>query len=412
MSKIKHRWLWIVVVLEVGLIGGLLIWGIGLQSAKHPAPVQPAPQATRSYKSPKVELALIAGGFAQPTAIVATGNTDDTRLFVLEQSGTARAITATGATLAGPLLDISSKVQNSGEMGLLGLAFHPKVGKAHPYLYLNYVDKTQTTIIARYTITFGSPIVWSVDPASEKVLLRIKQPYPNHNGGNMAFGPDGYLYIGMGDGGAGGDPENRAQNPNELLGKILRINVDAGEPFAIPADNPFAKNGGKPEIWDMGLRNPWRFSFDRQTGDLYIADVGQGNYEEIDYEKAGGKGGNNYGWRCYEGLNAYNAEHCQPADSYARPATIYDHTEGRCSVTGGFVYRGSRFPALSGRYFYGDYCGGQLYYGTWNSGVMESMLAAKTDLGITAFGEDNTGELYVADYKTGSIYRITDTANP
>ena len=408
MTKIKIKWLWIVVGLEVAVIAGLFVWALAFREADQPKVQTPKTQnTTPSLKTPKIELFQVANGLIEPVAITAMPSASDKRLFVVEQDGTIRIIGADKKLDPAPFLDIKSKVQSSGEMGLLGLAFHPKVAENN-FFYVNYVDKSSNTVVARYTI---SQTTGRADPGSEKLILKIRQPYSNHNGGALVFGPDKYLYIGMGDGGSAGDPENRAQSMNDLLGKMLRINVDSGNPYAIPGDNPFVEEGGKPEIWAYGLRNPWRFSFDRKTGDMYIADVGQGSYEEISRQPATSKGGDNYGWRCHEGLHEYNIAGCQSADNYVKPIIEYGHTEGRCSVTGGYVYRGSKYPALAGKYFYGDFCGGQLYYTQQKDSQWEVMAALDTLYQITTFGEDSAGELYTADYATGTVYQVTDTAN-
>lgn len=411
MSKIRVQWLWIVIAAEVVMIGALLVWGLVINQ-KEDAPAETKKPDTQqntkpAYKTPKIELAQVVGGLTKPVTITAMPDVADKRLFVVEQDGLIRTVKADKTLDATPFLDIKSKVKSSGEMGLLGLAFHPNVAD-NRYFYVNYVDKNQATVIARYTISKTTGLG---DPSSEKILLKISQPYPNHKGGNVAFGPDGYLYIGMGDGGSGGDPENRGQNKNELLGKMLRINVDSGDTYAIPADNPYANGGAKPEIWALGLRNPWRFSFDRKTGDLYIADVGQGDYEEINLQKAGSKGAENYGWRCYEGVHEYKTDGCQSAESYVKPIVEYNHTEGRCSVTGGYAYQGSKYPALTGKYFYADFCGGQLYYAEQASGTWTVVSAGSTGHQVSTFGEDSSGEVYLANYGTGVIYQITDTAN-
>jgi glucose/arabinose dehydrogenase len=391
---------------EVLVLVGLLafIW-------TRPAPkVVETPRQTTELAplaEPKVELKSYASGLTMPTAIAATNDPADRRLFVVEQAGIVRVVKQDGTLESDPFLDIVSKVQAGGEMGLLGLAFHPKLSQ-NPYFYVNYIDKQRNTIIARYEI---SDQTGRADTAGEKVLLKIAQPYPNHNGGELAFGPDGYLYIGLGDGGSGGDPENHAQNKNELLGKMLRIDVDKGDPYAVPSDNPFAKDGGKPEIWALGLRNPWRFSFDSKTGDMFIADVGQGEIEEIDFQAKNNKGGTNYGWRCFEGTRGFNLQGCQDKSSYVTPILEYDHTEGRCSVTGGYVYRGKTYPALDGLYFYGDYCGGQIYSSSQSGETWTAVLAASTDRGLSTFGQDSRGELYVANLETGIIHQITDIAN-
>jgi glucose/arabinose dehydrogenase len=289
----------------------------------------------------------------------------------------------------------------------LGIAYHPKTAE-NKFFYVNYTDKSQNTIVARYTI---SSKTGRADKDSEKVLLKLKQPYTNHNGGGVAFGPDGFLYIGMGDGGSGGDPQNYAQNPDDLLGKMLRIDADKGIMYDIPAGNPFAKSGGKPEIWASGLRNPWRFSFDAKSGDLYIADVGQGDYEEVNFQPATSKGGENYGWRCYEGAQVFNDKGCKDAATYVKPILQYDHGDRRCSITGGYVYRGKAFPALDGNYFYGDYCNGQIFYARKVKSAWQSTLGKATTMQISTFGEDSAHELYVADYVRGTLFQITDTAN-
>jgi glucose/arabinose dehydrogenase len=405
MSKIKMRWLWLIAGLEVAGIATLLIWNFVFRQSTPAPPPQTTQNSDIGYKTPKIELAQVVTGLSKPTAITAMPDATDKRLFIVEQDGTIRIVNADKTLAPTAFLDIKSKVKSEGEMGLLGLAFHPQVAQNH-YFFVNYVDNNQNTIIARYTISTATGLA---DKASEKTLLKIKQPYSNHNGGQLAFGPDGYLYIGMGDGGSAGDPENRAQNKNELLGKILRIDVN-NDNYAVPADNPFVKEGGKPEIWALGLRNPWRFSFDRKTGDLYIADVGQGNYEEIDLQKATSKGGENYGWRCYEGSHEFKTDGCLDANNYTLPILDYDHSDSRCSVTGGYVYRGGQYPALLGKYFFGDYCGGQLYYIEQKSG---SWTATKTTTSykISTFGEDSNGELYLADHVGGAVYQITDIAN-
>ena len=412
MSNLKAGWLWVIVGVEIAAIAGLLVWALVIRGPKEtPKPTtttqQPAP---KHYNEPKLALTQVVGGLTQPTAIVAASkSTTDKRLFVVEQTGVIRVIN-NGTLSPDAFLDISSKVQDNGEMGLLGLAFAPDQTK-RPYFYVNYVDKTQTTHIARFTITKAADGTWKTDPASEKTLLTVKQPYPNHKGGNLAFGPDGYLYIGLGDGGSGGDPENRAQNKNELLGKLLRVDVNNGDTYAIPSSNPFVKEGGKPEIWALGLRNPWRFSFDRLTGDLYIADVGQATYEEIDLQKAGSTGGQNYGWRCYEANHDFNTAGCQAATNYTPPILEYAHQNSRCSVTGGYVYRGKKFPMLKGKYFYADYCTGEVFDATQKAGVWTSVLAAPTGYNVSTFGEDSGGELYLANYAAGTIYQLTDSAN-
>jgi glucose/arabinose dehydrogenase len=247
------------------------------------------------------------------------------------------------------------------------------------------------------------------DPGSEQVVLKVSQPYSNHNGGQLAFGPnDGYLYIGMGDGGSGGDPENRAQNPAELLGKLLRIDVESGgNPYLVPATNPFVQTTGyRGEIWALGLRNPWRFAFDRLNGDLYIADVGQAEYEEVNYQPGASAGGQNYGWRIMEGLHCYNPANCNPS-GLTLPVVEYSHAEG-CSITGGVAYRGTQFDRMQGIYFYADYCSGKIWGLRSAAASWSSRLLLDTPFSITTFGEDEAGEIYVADFSGGEIYRIVD----
>lgn len=270
---------------------------------------------------------------------------------------------------------------------------------------MNYTDRDGNTIISRFSVSSQNPDL--ADPESEKRLLYVPQPYPNHNGGSVVFGPDGYLYLGLGDGGAGGDPEGNAQNTGNLLGKILRIDVDTGDPYAIPADNPFARGGGSPEIWAYGLRNPWRFSFDALTGDLYIGDVGQNTYEEIDYLPAQSQGGTNFGWDYREGKHPF--EGSAPAGvPLVDPVWEYDHSQG-CSVTGGLVYRGQLLPEWQGVYLYGDYCSGSVWglvRGT--DGGRKQALVFDSGGRISSFGEDESGEVYVIGHG-GRVFRLVRT---
>lgn len=397
--KFKQRWLIIVVTIIILAILIFLIWVI-YQNIK-PRPLVSNPPVKVSDE-PAIQLGLFAKGLVSPTDIVSTDNKDDSNLYVLEQSGLIRVIDKSGTLSLQPFLDISQSVENSGEMGLLGVGFHPNFTQ-NPYFYVNYIDNNQETIISRFTVSAGK-----ADIESEKVLLKIPQPYANHNGGSLRFGPDGYLYISLGDGGSAGDPGNRAQDKNVLLGKILRIDVDKGDPYDIPPTNPFINQiGVKPEIWSYGLRNPWRMNFDKTTGDLYIADVGQATIEEINMQPKD-NGGQNYGWRCYEGTAKYNLDGCLDSSNYTFPIFEYDHNEGRCSIAGGYVYRGKKYSALVGKYFYGDFCGGQLYYADKSGDKWQQHLAIKTSYAFNAFGEDNNNELYVADYNTGNIYKISD----
>jgi glucose/arabinose dehydrogenase len=315
---------------------------------------------------------------------------------VVEQGG--RIVILTGGQLnTSPFLDIGEKLSTGGERGLLGLAFHPRYS-TNGRFFVNYTRAEDgATVIAEYRV---SPDRDKAAP-HEKIRLVVPQPYRNHNGGMIAFGPDAMLYIGMGDGGSGGDPENRAQNREELLGKFLRIDMDGldgPEPYRIPTDNPFVGRQGKPEIFALGLRNPWRFSFDRQTGELWAGDVGQNKWEEIDVIAKG----KNYGWRLLEGTHCFNpATDCQQTPNLVGPLTEYPHEQGRCSVTGGYVYRGTRIPALGGTYLFGDYCSGEI----WGYRNGQTSLLLDTDLQISSFGEDGEGELYVIGHQ-GSIMKI------
>jgi len=273
--------------------------------------------------------------------------------------------------------------------------------------YVNYTNTAGHTVIAKYQVS-ANP---NVANTSGSILMTINQPYSNHNGGHIAFGPDGYLYIAMGDGGSGGDPQNYAQNKLSRLGKMLRIDVDSASPYAIPADNPFVGNSAYlPEIWALGLRNPWKFSFDRETGDMWIGDVGQSVQEEINMEPAGDPGGSNWGWRCYEGNVGYNTGGCQPQNTYDGPVMTYTHTGNSfASITGGYVHRGTQYPALNGIYFLGDYGNTGLFALRPNgSGGYLSSNMGTTGGAVTAFGEDYNGEVYIVRHN-GIILKITDS---
>ncbi len=381
-------------VVAVALVGWLLL--------RKPA-VNPVTTPSTTSPTVKAQLALYASGLESPTGIASTGISGDKRIFVLSQSGKIHIVNSSGTVVAEPFLDLSSIVMPGGETGLLGIAFSPKYA-TDGYFYLNYVDKDLNTVVARYKVSSDAN---TADASSAQVILKQKQPYYNHKGGALAFGADGYLYIAFGDGGSAGDPEKRGQDMSTWLGKILRIDVST-LPYKSPADNPFVStSGAKPEIWSTGLRNPWRISFDSQTHEMYIADVGQGVIEEIDVEAAG-KGGNNYGWRCYEGEKEFKTDGCKPKDQYVFPVLSYDHSEGRCSVTGGYVYRGTAYPDLTGKYFYADYCGGQVYFMEKKDGKYTATKAVDTPYKISTFGQDNAGEIYLADYATGAIYRLQD----
>jgi glucose/arabinose dehydrogenase len=328
---------------------------------------------------------------------------DTARLFVVEQPGQIWIIQH-GQKLQAPFLDIRDRVSSGGERGLLSVAFHPNYA-ANGFLYVNYTDLQGDTRVERYTVSATDSN--AVDTTSHKLILFVPQPYPNHNGGLVMFGPDGMLYIGMGDGGSADDPQNRAQNRDLLLGKMLRIDVDRGDPYAIPAGNPFAAGGGAPEVWALGLRNPWRFAFDRAAGLLYIADVGQDQWEEVDVHVASAAGVN-YGWRILEGAHCYIPAPSTPCDSpeLEPPAVEYSHQDG-CSVIGGFVYRGTRSPALVGQYFFADLCGGWLRSFTYAGGHVTTRTLWTPDVSLgtpLSFGEDANRELYLL--ASGSVYRL------
>ena len=355
--------------------------------------VQALPPAPKNYVGPSFALTTIhSEGLSKPLFL--TFSTDQSgRLFVVEQNGRILILDKKGL-LTAPFLDISSLLSTGGERGLLGLAFHPNFSQNGRY-FLNYTREPDgATVIAEYRVS-SNP---NRSETQEKVLLVIPQPYGNHNGGMVAFGLDGYLYIGTGDGGAGGDPGNRAQNPSDLLGKILRIDVDGGSPYGIPSTNPFSKEGGQPEIFALGFRNPWRFSFDRKTGELWVADVGQNSWEEINLVKVG----ENHGWRLMEGNHCYNpSEGCRQGRNLTLPVTEYANEVPRCSVIGGYVYRGSEVPSLQGTYLFGDYCSGEIF--GFRDGSHQVLM--DTDLQITSFGEDERGELYVINHN-GSVHQI------
>ncbi|MBA3611606.1 MAG: PQQ-dependent sugar dehydrogenase [Nitrospirales bacterium] len=335
---------------------------------------------------------VVEHDFSKPVFL--TGSPDQTkRLFVVEQDGRI-VILNPGQGNPSLFLDIAEKLSTGGERGLLGLAFHPQYS-TNGRFFVNYTrTRDGATVIAEYHVSSDPD---RADP-QETIRLVIPQPYSNHNGGMIAFGHDALLYIGMGDGGAGGDPENRAQDRKSLLGKFLRIDVDGPPPYRIPADNPFVGQQGQPEIFALGLRNPWRFSFDRQTGELWAGDVGQNLWEEIDVIAKG----KDYGWRLLEGTHCFNpVNNCELAQHVVPPVTEYRHEQGRCSVTGGYVYRGKRMPSLEGVYVFGDYCTGEIW--GYRNGQTTQLL--DTDLQIASFGEDRGGEIYVIGHQ-GKIFQI------
>ena len=357
---------------------------------------------------PTIALSSPIGGLTQPVVI---GHAADGsgRLFIVEQPGRIRII-KNGALLPAPFLDISNRISAGGERGLLGLAF-PAGFATKKHFYVNYTNPVGHITIARYRVSAGNNDL--ADPASEQIVLTVNHAqFANHNGGQLAFGPsDGFLYIGTGDGGSGGDPDNRAQNGNDLLGKILRLDVETGSPatYTVPVSNPFVgRPGFRPEIWALGLRNPWRFSFDRQTHDLYIGDVGQNAFEEVNFQPAASSGGENYGWRLMEGLHCFNPPNCNMT-GLTLPVVEYDHSLG-CSVTAGYVYRATAFPRMHGLFFYGDFCSGRIWGLRNENATWQTNLLLDTAINISTFGEDEQGNLFVADYNGGNIFRLIDTA--
>lgn len=364
-----------------------------LVATETPATPEPEPVSA-------IQLTLVAGGFERPTFLTHAG---DGRLFVSDQVGRIHII-ENGEVLPAPFLDIRDRIGSEAlEQGLLSVAFHPEYAQNGRF-YANYTNLNGDTVISRFQVNAADPN--SADPASETNIMTLEQPFANHNGGQLKFGPDGYLYIGMGDGGSANDPEGNGQNPSNLLGALLRIDVDNGDPYAIPSNNPFAGDPDRAdEIWAYGLRNPWRFSFDRLTGDLYLADVGQRTWEEINYQPAASDGGENYGWNTLEGNHCFENAGCDSAGTIL-PVAEYDHGFG-CSVTGGYIYRGSQFPALTANYFFADYCSGIIWRlfrhpeGDWSQEmVLES---GRT---ISSFGEDVNGELYLLDHADGAVLQI------
>ncbi len=369
-------------------LGWLAFWWAGgiesLGAERSPAPVV--------QQEPAIGLApIVTTGLRNPLYLTHAGDGSG-RLFVVEQPGRIRII-QDGLLLEAPFLDISTRLRAGGEQGLLGLAFYPSYRKNGRYV-VNYNRTTdEATVLAEYQVSE----IPNRSRTEEKILMVVSQPYSNHNGGMVEFGPDGFLYIARGDGGSAGDPGNRSQNRQELLGKILRIDVDHGVPYAIPPDNPFASGGGRPEIFAYGLRNPWRFSFDRKTGELWAADVGQHAWEEIDHVRRGG----NYGWRIMEGNHCFLPRTGCTTDGLVPPVAEYANRQPRCSITGGYVYRGSAIPDLQGIYVFGDYCSGEIF-GLIDGSVRPLLL---TGLKISSFGEDQQGELYVVGHE-GTVHRI------
>jgi glucose/arabinose dehydrogenase len=345
--------------------------------------------------------------------VLAISPPGDDRLFIVLKGGRIRILDG-GTLLPEPFLDIAGLVSGGSEQGLLGLAFHPGYASNRRF-YVNFTSTAGTTVVREYRASSSNPD--RAVPSSARTILRIGQPYANHNGGMLAFGRDGYLYIGMGDGGSGGDPGNRAQDRDSLLGKMLRIDVNGtsgSRNYRVPSSNPYVGRPGRNEVWQRGLRNPWRFSFDRSTGDLWIGDVGQGRYEEVDRARRTSSGpgrGVNWGWRVMEGSHCYRPSSGCNRDGKRLPLVEYSHARnGRCAVTGGYVYRGSAIPALRGWYVYGDYCSGEVWAvaagASRSSAAPVRLLGAGSGRLVSGFGQDADGELYLCDLANDAVYRI------
>ena len=361
-----------------------------------------------TYATPKIQ--LVQFGSANFSRVSDISHCGDGRLFITEQTGRIWILDAAGIKSTIPYLNITNRVNSGGnEQGLLGLTFHPDYANNGKF-YLNYTSGSGNgkTVIANYLVSTHPD---SAQNLSETVILQYTQPFSNHNGGDINFGPDGYLYIASGDGGSAGDPNNNGQKKNTFLGKLLRIDVNNGSPYSVPSSNPFVGNSSyNPEIWALGLRNPWRFSFDRITGDMWIGDVGQNVWEEINYQEAGFAGGANYGWRCYEGNHNHNTTNCQPMSAYDAPIYEYNHSSGACSVTGGYVYRGLTYKGLQGWYIATDYCNGVGHLIKKNGSTLLSIKQTGMASGnITTFGENKDGELFAS--VSDKIYKVTDACN-
>jgi glucose/arabinose dehydrogenase len=405
--------LWIAVAIVAvacqALPAGSIAAPVRLDATKDTAPppvevqsVQAAPPATFDPATVTLSLEPFVSDVNQPTDLV-SAHDGSGRLFLLEKAG--RILIVRGRQRGTqPFLDITPLVGSRGaEQGLLGLAFHPQFAN-NGYFFVDYTDRNGDTMIVRYQVSSDPD---AADPSTALMLFHIPKPAPNHNGGDLVFGPDGYLYIGTGDGGGAGDQFHNAQDKSALLGKMLRVDVDSGTPYGIPPDNPFiGENGARPEVWAYGLRNPWRYSFDRANDDLYVADVGQDRWEEIDVLAAGTGSGSNFGWPQLEATHCYPpSAACDPAGTVV-PVAEYSHSLG-CSVTGGYVYRGPQAPFAQGVYLYGDFCSGRIWGldhapdGSWRQTQL-----LQTALALSTFGEDEAGEIYVAGLDEGAIFHL------
>ena len=378
-------------MLRLALAAAITITGCSPETDPEPTP------------DPNITLKLdqVVTGLSGPVYV--TSPPGDSRLFIVEQPGRIR-IVQNGQLLPTPFLDIVSRVGSGGERGMLSVAFHPQYA-GNGFLYVYFTATNGEIRVERFTASGNT-----ANPSTAKLILAVPHPRGNHNGGLAMFGPDGMLYLGLGDGGGGGDPDANGQNQNTLLGALLRIDVNSGDPYSIPAGNPFVgRNDARPEIWATGLRNPWRFAFDRSAGNLYVADVGQGELEEVNVVAAT-RAGVNYGWNIMEGSSCYNASSCN-RQGLELPVLEYRHLGNACSVTGGFVYRGSAIPEIAGHYFYGDYCAGFVKSFRFQGGAATD--ERTWELGnignITSFGQDASGELYITS-GNGTVYRITKSS--
>ena len=363
-------------------------------------------EASPAPGTPQLTAVRVATGLLSPLDVQSIPG-DRARLFVVEQVGRIRVLRG-GALLPAPFLDIADRISAGGERGLLGLAFHPSYAQNGRF-FVNYTDRSGDTHVAEFR---AAPAADTADPGSERQILFVRQPFANHNGGGLAFGNDGMLYIGLGDGGSGGDPQGNAQDLGTPLGKMLRVDVDRGQPFAVPPDNPFVATAGAfPAVWAYGLRNPWRFAFDRASGDLYIGDVGQNALEEVDVGLASRRGGENYGWNVMEGTRCFRPASGCPTAGLTLPVLDYGRNDG-CSITGGVVYRGCRMPGYHGTYFYADYCTAIVRsFRLANGQAVEqrdwtAVLGRGRGIGnVSSFGVDADGEMYIVDHG-GSVYRV------
>ena len=384
------RWQWLL----AACLGSLLLGGCGSSSSSTPKTIPPP--STPPPAITTIGLSAVVSGLTQPVGMTSLA---DGRIFVLEQPGRIRILRA-GSVVSAPFLDITGKVESGGETGLLGLAFHPQFAQ-NQRLFVNYtrlVSGQLQSVTSEFTVSSSNPD--SVDPSTERILLKVNKRFGNHNGGQIAFGPDGFLYIGLGDGGGQGDPEENGQDINVLLGKVLRIDVDSAAPYGIPADNPFASGGGRPEIFAFGFRNPWRFSFDQPTGRLFVADVGEENREEVDVVTRGG----NYGWNRMEGTACFEPSTGCDQAGLTLPIHDYGRSDGG-TIIGGFVYRGSDIPSLAGAYVFGDFLSGRVWALRESDGSWARSDLLSTGLTISSFGQDSAGELYLLDYN-GRVLKV------